>query len=85
MKFRTQRSMSQRLLPFLLAQDEPDQEDLVQVVQSLNSELTESEDSILKTDAPEQVGSTTTMRGIDDVDAPPESTKKRARVSLSPS
>lgn len=46
-KMRAQRSVSQNFLSVLVAQEQPDQAFLVQVVQTLNSELAEIEDGIL--------------------------------------
>lgn len=81
-KMRAQRSTAQRLLPYLLAQyQEPaDQEDLVHVVQTLNSELAEIEDGMSELD----MLALLSTRSIDDAYDPTgePSHKKRARVSL---
>lgn len=82
-KMRTQRSVSQNFLSVLVAQEQPDQAFLVQVVQTLNSELAEIEDGILNANN----GVKCTMSMDDVLDAGPSeglTTRKRPRVSLSP-
>jgi myosin heavy subunit len=82
-KLGTQRSVSQRFLSLILAQDQPDEEDLIQVVKSLSSELADIENDLLLTNNDSAHVPATNV--TDEVDTPSEPAKKRARVSLSPS